>query len=336
LNASRLPHDLSEKSKLHMMRLPTYRHLLPTLALGGALALSGGLAEAGHSGGGHSGGGGHFSGGAHFSGHVSGGFRSGGFHASGSFHAVGSFRGGFARPGVRSRGWYGRGGYYGRGWYGGYYSPWAWGYGYPYAYETPAYYYGYGATYYPVQPAYAPPPPPAIAHHHSLPTFGIGVFAGASNNNDNTDQQSTEVGALGRIRLGQSGLLIEGEIAKMSFKNDERVDRRLGGSLIYEIGAHNSFAPYILAGGGVEQASVDGSFTTTQDYGEVGVGVRLALSRNLSLTADIRAGRRTAVDSDQPVAISDAARTVAPPSGLNGSSDTEDYTRGRIAAILNF
>jgi len=166
-----------------------------------------------------------------------------------------------------------------------------------------------------------------------LPIFGIGLFAGGTNVQDK--QESSDVGALARLRL-TPGLLIEGEIAKTSFKDDVRVDRRIGGSLIYEIGAYNSLAPYLLAGAGVQQADVDGSFSTTQDFGELGVGLRLALSRNFHLTFDIRAGKRQAIDSNQPDVVSNAARTVAPPTGTNNSNNTEDYTRARLAAILYF
>jgi hypothetical protein len=172
-----------------------------------------------------------------------------------------------------------------------------------------------------------------------MPTFGIGVFAGGSSVQNCQSCQSTQdtsdLGALARIRL-TPGLLIEGELAKTTFKDNVRVDRMIGGSLIYEIGARHALAPYILAGGGVQQADVAGSFQTTQDYGEIGVGLRWALTRNLHLALDVRAGRRQTVDSNQPVVISNAARSVAPPSGLGGNDSTEDFTRGRLAAILNF
>ena len=291
------------------------RHSLAAL-VGGALGLTallqGGTAEAGH---------------AHFSGsvHVGGGIRVGGPRFAGSVR----YRGGgyYARPGRYHRPWYG-----GRVYVGGYY-PYYYGY-YPYYPEAvPAY---YGTTYYPVQPAAAPgviveraPARPP------LPTFGIGVFGGGTTVGKDDHQESSDFGALARIRLGDS-LLVEGEIAKTKFKDDVRVDRRIGGSLIWEIGARNAFAPYLLVGGGVNQADVDGTFTTRQEYGEVGVGIRWALSSNLHLALDVRAGERQAYDSTQPVEISATARSVAPPSGVNGSKDTEDYTRARLAAILNF
>lgn len=284
---------------------------LAALLVGGALGLSAllqsGAAEAGR---------GHFSGRIRFS----GGAR---------WHGGVSVR--YARPWRPSwRPW-------GRVWVGGYYAPRTYYY-YPYYPEAvPSY---YGAYYYPVQPqpqyeapvaapgivaaAPAEPPPP--------PSFGIGVFAGGTSVHDN--QESRDFGALARLRL-TPGLIIEGEIAKTEFEDNVRVDRRIGGSLIYEIGARNSVAPYILAGGGVQQAKVDGDFTTTQDYGEIGVGLRIALSRSVHLLADIRAGRRETVDSDDPVILSASARSVAPPTGTFDDGK-EDYARGRVAAVLNF
>jgi hypothetical protein len=218
-------------------------------------------------------------------------------------------------------------------WVGGYYYPRPYYY-YYYPEYVPSY---YGGSYYPlaVAPtATAAPGAVVVAEppRPSLPTLGIGLFAGGTNVQDRED--STDWGAIVRLRLG-TGLLVEGEIGKTTFKDNVRVDRRIGGSLLYEFGARNSLAPYVLAGGGVNQADVDGSFTTTQDFGELGVGLRWALSRSLHLTFDVRGGRRKTIDSNQPQTVSNAARTIAPPSG-GTNNDTEDYTRGRLAAVLNF
>jgi hypothetical protein len=298
-----------------MMRLPSVLRLVRSarpgrsfsaFLVGGAIGLSallsGGAAEAGHA---------HFSGSAHFSGGV-------------RWHGGGGVSVHFARPAWRPH-------YGGRIWVGGYYAPRPYYYYYPYYPEAvPSY---YGTTYYPVQANAAPGVVAVSAPRPAMPTFGIGVFAGGTNVKDN--QESSDLGALVRFRL-TPGLLVEGEIGKTSFKDDVRVDRRIGGSLIYEIGAQNTFAPYLLGGGGVQQADVGGSFTTTQDFGELGVGLRWALSRNLHLTFDIRAGRRQTVDSNQPVVISNTERSIAPPLGSNGTGNTEDYTRGRFAAILSF
>jgi hypothetical protein len=252
---------------------------------------------------------------------------SGGARFSGSVGWHGGVR--FGRPSWRPRGWFG-----GSVWVGHYYYPRPYYFYYPFPEYVPSYY----GSYYPVEPSAAPGVVAVAAPVEPMPTFGIGVFAGGSsvqNPNGQSTQDTKDLGALARIRL-TPGLLIEGEIAKTTFKDSVRVDRLIGGSLIYEIGARNPLAPYLLAGGGVQQADVAGSFQTTQDYGEIGVGLRWALSRNLHLALDIRAGRRQTVDSNQPVVISSAARTVAPPSGIASSDNTEDFTRGRLAAILNF
>jgi hypothetical protein len=314
-----------------MMRLP--RSVSSSaLVLGsvfGLAMLQGGTAEAGH---------GHFSGSVH----VSGGFH-GGFRAGASVH--------FARPAFRPffrpRVWVGG------HWRWNYYWWWPRPYYYYYPESVPSY---YGGTYSPVQPGVAAGPGGvAVAPRRpSLPTLGFGVFAGGTSVNGMKD--ASEVGLLGRLRL-TPGLLLEAELAKDSFSGDvstcqagvpctliavngDRVDRRIGGSLIWELGPHNSFAPYLLAGGGVQQAKVTSGdffgsdFTTTQDYGEIGVGLRWALSRSLHLTADIRAGRRKTIDSNQNVTTI-ARGTINPPSG-GPNNDTEDYTRARIAAVINF
>ena len=289
-----------------MIRLPRFRHPLSALVviLGLATLSEVGTAEAGRV---------RFSGGARF---------------SGRWHGGVSVR--FGRPAWRPRRWFGGSVWIG----GGYYYPRPYYYYYPY-YPQPEYvpsYYG-GASYYPVQPSAAPGVVVAAPARRPLPVFGIGIAAGGSSVQD--QQESSDLSALVRLRL-TPGLLLEGEIGKTSFKDDLRVDRRIGGTLLWEIGAYNTLAPYLLAGGGVQQAEVGDSFTTTQEFGEIGVGLRWALSRNLHLTVDVRAGRRKAIDTDdQPdVLLSSAARSIAPPS--SPADDTEDFTRARLAAILYF
>jgi hypothetical protein len=311
-----------------MMRLPrpvSSLALVLSSVLGLALADSG-PAEAGH---------------GHFSGSV---------RIGGGIHVRGGVSVRFGRPGRvfagRPRVWVG-----GRWWWHGWYWPRPYYYYYSYPEYVPSYY----GTYYPVQPGESVAAPGAVTvapRRQPMPVLGLGVFAGGTriNGMDN----ATELGLLGRIRL-TDGLLIEAEVAKDTLKGDvsscsstgfctfiatngERIDRRIGGSLIYEFGARNSLAPYILAGGGIQQAKVSGDFfggdfTTTQDFGEIGAGLRLALSRNFHLTADIRAGRRKSIDSNQDVVP--VARTILPPTS-SSPNNTEDYTRGRIAAVLNF
>lgn len=301
---------------------------LPALAFALAFASSVGAAEAGHA---------HFSGGVHFGGgaHFGGGGWHGGVHVSGgsSFH--------WSRPAYGGSYWGGglRGHIYVGGGYGGYY---------PYYYRPYYYYYYpeyvpsyYSASYYPVEATGGPSMTTVYAPRPELPKLGVGLFAGGVSTQDqygNSQHDSSDVGILGRLRLGNGGLLVEGELGKTSYDvagaTNVRVDRRLGGSLIYEIGAYNALAPYVLGGLGVQQASVGGDYSTTQDFAEVGVGLRWAVTPHFHLTADIRAGSRSTVSNDSVMPAGTAVRSVAPPTSDSGN--TEDYTRGRLAAILYF
>lgn len=291
-------------------RHPPFSALVLSGAIGAATLLQGGTADAGRI---------HVGGRAHVSGRVSGRV-----HFSSRPYFSSRWRGPtvrYARPAWRPRVWVG-----GSVWVGGYYPrPY---YHHYYPEYVPSY---YGASYYPVQPAAAPGAVAVVAPRPRLPTFGLGVFAGGSSVEDRDD--SSDLGALARFRL-TPGLLIEGELGRTEYTDNVRVDRRLGGSLIYEIGAYNSLAPYVLAGAGVQQADVGGSYSTTQDFGEIGVGLRWAVARNLHLTLDVRAGRRETIASDQPTILEGAARTIAPPTVE--SNDGEDYTRGRLAAVVYF
>lgn len=309
---------------------------LATLTISSTLMTSNAAAGGHFGGGGHGGGGGHFGGGGgggHFGGgvHVGGG---GGGHVGGGVHVGGGIHWGGGYGGYRPNSW-GVSGHVVVG--GGYYRPYRPYYNY--YYPVPAY---YGASYYPVEttevyggPSIAPILQPA------LPKFGIGLFGGgvATDHNIQTNTQESDLGLLARYRL-TDGLILEGELGKTATSvngvDNLRVDRRLGGSLLYEFGAENHFAPYILGGLGVQQANVDGNYSTTQDYGEVGAGVRYAFNRNFHVTFDLRAGSRTSVSGDSNMAaLSSTARTIAPPSSTD-SNKGEDYTRARLAAILYF
>ncbi|MGE5184302.1 MAG: outer membrane beta-barrel protein [Acidobacteriota bacterium] len=300
---------------------------------------------------------GRFAGGVHFGGgaHFGGGMHwSGGVHVGGGFHYGGGYH--FSRP--YGGGYYG--GYRGSYWGGGYRPYWGvrghiWVGGYWPYYYYPSYYYPeyvpsyYGTSYYPVQPTYAAPGvTEVVAPRPELPKLGIGLFAGGVNTDYNTatNTSETDVGVIGRYRL-TDGLLVEGELGKVSTSvtnpdgsvtDNVRVDRRLGGALIYEIGAYNRLAPYVLGGLGVEQASVNGDYSTTQDYAELGVGLRLAVTDHFHITFDVRAGQRTSVsDNSTTTALppNTTASMVAPPTS-SSTNPSEDYTRARLSAILYF
>lgn len=205
----------------------------------------------------------------------------------------------------------------------------------PYYYYTPvpSYYGYYSTTYYPVAPAPAVATTVVEPSRPQLPRFGLGLFAGGVTVEDRNE--SSDFGALARFRL-TPGLILEGEIGKQTYEESQRTDRRLGASLLYEIGAYNKLAPYVLAGIGVQQADVEDEWKTTQNFGELGIGLRWAVTPQFHLTFDVRAGSRASVSDNRetPVAGDVAARTIAPPSV--DSNESEEYSRARFSAILYF
>lgn len=232
----------------------------------------------------------------------------------------------FARPAYRPRASWSVGGSIRIG--GGYrYRPYR-----PYYYApVPSYYGHYSASYYPV----APEPNVAavvVETRPELPKFAFGLFAGGVSVENASE--SSDIGVVGRYRL-TGGLLVEGEIGKMSYENDARVDRRMGASLVWEIGAYNKLAPYVLGGFGVQQADIADRFETTQNYGELGIGLRYAVSPRVHLAFDVRAGTRANVGETEdsgPVIGTDQSRIITPPS----DDETEEYTRARLSALIYF
>jgi len=208
----------------------------------------------------------------------------------------------------------------------------------------------YEQSYYPVSPGYSGAPGVTVAApvRKPLPKLGIGLFGGGSaveSQSGDGANQSDDLGLLARFRL-TPGLIIEGEMGKMSYDVDGydnvRVDRRLGASLLYEIGAYNKWAPYILVGTGVQQADIGGgAYQTTQSYGEIGAGLRWAVSPKFHIAFDLRAGSRetvseeTAAPPSTPGGSTDVSmRTITPPTEM--SDESEEYTRARLSAILYF
>jgi hypothetical protein len=269
-----------------------------------------------------------------------GGFRfSGGIRVSGGVSVGSSWH--FARPAWRPHRWSTGGTIY----IGPRYTYYPRPYYVYYPTYVPSYY--HTQSYYPVAPVSAPGVVAVAPARQPLPRLGIGLFAGGSQveaQDGGSMHDSDDVGLLARFRL-TPGLLLEGELGRTSYDDGDfdnvRVDRRLGASLIYEIGAYNRWAPYVVAGLGVQQADVAGVYETTQNFAEIGLGLRWAVSRQFHLALDVRAGSRNTVSEsgDERVPLNTdqtgiMARTIAPPS--ESSDDSEEYTRARLSAIMYF
>lgn len=183
-------------------------------------------------------------------------------------------------------------------------------------------------NYYPVvaQPSagvyVAPAPRPA------LPRWGVGVAAGGM---DVEGQDAgDDLALIGRLRLTPRWQL-EGEIGKSELADGSRVDRRLGAGLNFEFSPYNRFTPYLVGSMGVTQVEVAaGEYESAQSFGELGIGLRYAITPRIHLAGDIRAGSRSAID-DEPQPLDAAARSITPP-----DDESEEYTRARLSAVLFF
>lgn len=216
----------------------------------------------------------------------------------------------------------------------------------PYVRVRPRYYWGWGVRF-----ASPPPPPPTcyegcatVSAYYTepapavtvaaplppppVPTFGVGVFAGSVDVEGN--EYGTDLGLVGRLRLSDH-FRLEGELSKTDIEDGARIDRRLGGALLYDFNPYGRLAPYILAGAGVGRAELDGMYGANQGYGEVGLGLEWRLTRQFALIGDIRAGsRQNRADDD---AVQPLISTTPPAATMD---EDENYTRGRIGALLYF
>ncbi len=214
----------------------------------------------------------------------------------------------------------------------------------PYVRVRPRYYWGWGVRFASPPPppcyegcatvsAYYTEPAPAVTVAAPLPpppvpTFGIGAFAGPVDVEGN--EYGTDLGLVGRLRLSDH-FRLEGELSKTDIEDGARIDRRIGGALLYDFNPYGRLAPYILGGIGVGRAELDGMYGANQGYGEVGIGLEWRLTRQFALIGDIRAGsRQNRADDD---AVEPLISTTPPPAQMD---EDENYTRGRIGALLYF
>jgi hypothetical protein len=137
----------------------------------------------------------------------------------------------------------------------------------------------------------------------------------------------SDVGLLARLRLTER-LSLEAELAKTEIEDAARVDRRLGGALLYDFAPRSRLSLNLLGGMGVTQVDMgNGAWESDQTYAELGAGLTFRLTPKLHLIGDLRAGARTAIEGGP----SDTTfLSVAPP------ADDENFTRARLSAVLYF
>jgi hypothetical protein len=179
-------------------------------------------------------------------------------------------------------------------------------------------------VYHPGAAAPAAYPPAPIT---PLPTWGFGVFAGGVEVDGGP--AGDDLGLLARLRLSDN-LLVEAEVGKTELAEGARVDRRLGGGLVWELTPRADFSLYGVGAMGVTQAQFGDRWETDQKFGELGLGLRWRATDKLHLAADFRAGARRS-DADHVAPTDAAARLLAPV-----DDGAEQYSRGRLSAIMYF
>jgi hypothetical protein len=229
------------------------------------------------------------------------------------------------------------------------YRPYRYRYVRPHIYVRP---YPYFYPYWGFRYAAPPPPPgcyaecgPSVSAHYyhqpqpvavaavaapepELPRLGLGIFGGSVDveNND----AGTDLGLIGRVRLTHR-FVLEAEVSKTELADGARVDRRVGGALLFDFSPYNALSPYVLGGGGFGQTDVnDGTFTAEQAYAELGVGLHWTLGRHIALFGDLRAGVRESNASEDEIAF---LRNGPDDPNVD---DNERFTRARVGALLTF
>ena len=117
---------------------------------------------------------------------------------------------------------------------------------------VPSYYVEYVA---PAPVIYAPQPvyidQPMVVAPAPLSRWGLGVFAGSVHIDD--QEAGSDLGLVGRYRLSPNWS-IEGELAKTKSTNGSRVDRRVGGALVWTLPVGRKLRPSLLVGAGYGQS----------------------------------------------------------------------------------
>ncbi len=191
---------------------------------------------------------------------------------------------------------------------------------------VPSYYYG---DYVEPAPVYQPPQPlyidqPVIPRPAPMRRWGLGIFAGSVQVDD--EDVASDLGLVGRYRFARSWA-VEAEVAKSESTGGARVDRRLGGALVWNLPMGNRLKPSLLLGAGYGQSRFGkGELHALQGYGEIGAGLQYRLTKSLYITADVRAGTRTTHD--------DAMVTAK--GGAEVPDEEENYSRARLGGMFFF
>lgn len=183
-----------------------------------------------------------------------------------------------------------------------------------------------------VHVAVAPPPPPRVAYTPATPItvprgrrWGIGLFGGLSGS-EGQEEAGEDIGLFGQYELSNS-LSLELEIAKTEYVNGARVDRSLGGAVLWDL-SHRKLSPYLLLGAGLGDSDIgNGDFQAQHSYAELGVGLRYRIGPSFQFLADFRGGVKESGEEERVYKAS--KNSVA-------YQSDEDFSRFRFGGMISF
>ena len=160
---------------------------------------------------------------------------------------------------------------------------------------------------------------------------GLGLTESAATANTGSSSDTT-YSLFGRLALTPQ-IAAQLEISRIDTPNDQVDTRVYGGLLIGSLG-HGALVPIVLAGGGLDRATLGGNLETDAHHFEGGLGLELHSRGGAFIAVDARLGSRT-LDSmpiyPAPVLCPQGGGCGTPPMMASG-----DYRSVRISAALQF
>jgi hypothetical protein len=198
--------------------------------------------------------------------------------------------------------------------------------------------YGCSNAGYYYEPAPAPPPPAPMQPYYGYPTasaprrpsLGLGLMM-SSVELDESGLAADGAGLLGRLRVSPR-LELEVTLASDQYRENPRIDTRIGAAALIGLGQPGGFTPYLVLGAGANVVQPQGQDTNMDalpayGYLEAGIGLSWELTPHFSLTGDLRLqARHLSEDSTDP------KYRLA----IESMPKEERATEGRLSAIYYF
>jgi len=128
------------------------------------------------------------------------------------------------------------------------------------------------------------------------PTVAVAAAVGETYVGDSRDASTVTLEG----RLGFGRLEFAGELAKSEYDDEQRTDRRVGGSIYLHL-SKGTLRPVLSVGGGLLRAEHRGGLVWDMAYGQVGAGMLRKLSEQVDLGVEAIIGRRKMLRSNDVI-----------------------------------